>query len=238
MSTAILVDAGFFVKRFRHIEPNNAYNGSRAAECLFRWAILHLSNPGNRARRDLYRIFVYDCPPYSGKQHHPITGKAIDFSRKDEFKFRTEFHRSLLTKRKVALRLGQLSQDVKWTIKPAKIKELLKRKITVDELSEEDVTLTFRQKGVDMRLGVDITSLALKSQVDQIVLISGDADFVPAAKIARREGIDFILDPMKSHIHESLQEHIDGLHTTCVKKVYSKYKQEIPALKTGDLPPS
>jgi uncharacterized LabA/DUF88 family protein len=32
--------------------------------------------------------------------------------------------------------------------------------------------------------------------VQQIVLISGDEDFVPALKLARREGIDFILDPM------------------------------------------
>nr|WP_243735402.1 NYN domain-containing protein [Xanthomonas oryzae] len=47
-----------------------------------------------------------------------------------------------------------------------------------------------------MRIGIDISSLALKHQVDQIVLFAGDADFVPAAKLARREGIDFVLDPM------------------------------------------
>ncbi|WP_255251341.1 NYN domain-containing protein [Pseudomonas indica] len=46
-----------------------------------------------------------------------------------------------------------------------------------------------------MRIGVDVASLSFKKQVDQIVLIAGDADFVPAAKMARREGIDFILDP-------------------------------------------
>ena len=47
--------------------------------------------------------------------------------------------------------------------------------------------------------------------VDKIVLISGDSDFVPASKIARREGIDFILNPMGNHIGTSLEEHIDGL---------------------------
>jgi len=49
--------------------------------------------------------------------------------------------------------------------------------------------------------------------VNQIILIAGDSDFVPAAKHARREGIDFILDPMWQPIKPSLQMHIDGLKT-------------------------
>ena len=69
-----------------------------------------------------------------------------------------------------------------------------------------------------MRIGIDIASLAFKKQVDQIVLISGDSDFVPAAKQARREGIDFILDPMRSPIKEDLFEHIDGMRTKAPKK--------------------
>ena len=39
--------------------------------------------------------------------------------------------------------------------------------------------------------------MAFKRQVRQIIiLVAVDSDFVPAAKLARREGIDFILDPM------------------------------------------
>ena len=68
-----------------------------------------------------------------------------------------------------------------------------------------------------MKIGIDIASLAYKHQVDQIILISGDSDFVPAAKLARREGIDFILDPMWADIKEDLYEHIDGLKS-CWKK--------------------
>ncbi len=67
-----------------------------------------------------------------------------------------------------------------------------------------------------MRIGIDITTLALKKQVDQIVLIAGDSDFVPAAKLARREGIDFILDPLRQEIAPDLFEHIDGLRS-CFK---------------------
>ncbi len=66
-----------------------------------------------------------------------------------------------------------------------------------------------------MKIGIDIASLAYKKLVDQIILVSGDSDFVPAAKLARREGIDFILAPMEATIKDELYEHVDGiLHRT------------------------
>lgn len=75
-----------------------------------------------------------------------------------------------------------------------------------------------------MKIGLDIASLAFKHQVDQIILISGDSDFVPAAKLARREGIDFILDPLYNPIKPDLFEHIDGLWT-CDKHFNPKSKE-------------
>ena len=74
-----------------------------------------------------------------------------------------------------------------------------------------------------MRLGLDVASLAYKRQVNQIVLIAGDADFVPAAKLARREGIDFVLDPMWNHIRPALFEHIDGLRSVCPRPGVSEH---------------
>ena len=82
-----------------------------------------------------------------------------------------------------------------------------------NELTQQNFMLEVDQKGVDMKIGLDISSLAYKKQVDQIVLISGDSDFVPAAKLARREGIDFVLDALYSPIKPDLFEHIDGLQT-------------------------
>lgn len=64
-----------------------------------------------------------------------------------------------------------------------------------------------------MRIGLDISSMAFKKQVTRMILIAGDSDFVPAAKQARREGIDFILDPMGAQINSDLSEHIDGIQT-------------------------
>lgn len=88
-------------------------------------------------------------------------------------------------------------------------------------LDGNSVSLGLRQKGVDMRIGIDISSLTLKKQVDTIILVAGDSDFVPAAKLARREGVEFILDPMWQQVNADLFEHIDGLQSGL-----SKLRQE------------
>ena len=74
------------------------------------------------------------------------------------------------------------------------------------------------QKGVDMRVGMDMAALVLKHIAQILVLVTGDSDFVPAAKLARREGVDFILDPMWAEIKADLFEHIDGLKSQWRKK--------------------
>ena len=212
---AVLIDGAYFVKRFRAIEPHNAHDGKRAAEQAWRYAVMHLAEKSRKF--ELYRIFFYDCPPLQKKMHNPITKHAVDFSKSQEAQFRLALHQRLLSKRKLALRLGHLSSDAPWTLKPRVISDLLAGNKTLDSLTENDVVPAVRQKGVDMRIGVDVASLAFKQQVDQIVLIAGDADFVPAAKLARREGIDFVLDPMWRSIPQGLHEHIDGLRSTCPK---------------------
>jgi uncharacterized LabA/DUF88 family protein len=79
------------------------------------------------------------------------------------------------------------------------------------KIREHDVSFELRQKGVDMRIGLDIASMTLKRQVDTIVLVTGDSDFVPAAKLARREGVEFLLDPLWQQVSNELSEHVDGV---------------------------
>lgn len=79
------------------------------------------------------------------------------------------------------------------------------------DLKPGDLRLGLRQKGVDMRIGIDITSLTLKRQADTIILVTGDSDFVPAAKVARREGVEFLLDPLWQSVNDDLHEHVDGI---------------------------
>lgn len=204
---AVLIDGGFFVKRFNTLyNKGRKMSGAEVAEHLYTMAHKHVG-----PKNILYRIFYYDCEPLSKKVHNPINHKAVDFSKSEEYKFRKELIDTLKRKRKVALRIGTLKDNNTWAIRPQKLKDLLSRKISVDDLNENDVYFEIRQKGIDMKIGVDIASLALKRFVDCIVLFSGDSDFVPAAKLARREGIDFVLDPMKANVEPQLYEHIDGM---------------------------
>ncbi|MDE0518615.1 MAG: NYN domain-containing protein, partial [Bdellovibrionales bacterium] len=169
----------------------------------------------NEQQENLYRIFYYDCYPLNFRIHHPLTKKLIDFSKTTEHRFRQEFFKELKKKRKVALRLGHLVTYKDWKIPAYHLKDLLKQNF--GNLTEGHITLDIVQKGTDIKIGIDIASLALKKQVDRIILISGDSDFVPAAKLARREGIDFILDPLWQRISPSLYEHIDGLRSVIKK---------------------
>lgn len=219
VKVAVLIDGGFFVKRFNALyNKDNSMTGADVANCLYTMAHKHVGN-----NNTLYRIFYYDCHPISKKVHNPISKRPIDYSKTSEYKFREELIEELKKKRKVALRIGELKDNNNWHIYPKKFKELLKGTLTLADLKENDVYLEIRQKGIDMKIGVDIASLALKRFVDTIVLFSGDSDFVPAAKLARREGVDFILDPMNANVEPQLFEHIDGLN--CVAPNLPKKKK-------------
>lgn len=152
------------------------------------------------------------CPPLGKTVYHPLLKRGIDFRHSETYAWTNTFFNELKKQRKVALRLGELSDTyASFKISASALKDLCAGNKTINDLRETDFSISFEQKGVDMRIGLDIASLSYKKQIDQIILIAGDSDFVPAAKLARREGIDFILDPMWATIKDSLFEHIDGL---------------------------
>lgn len=215
MPTAILIDGGFFLKRFSQVyKDRDAADPKVVADTMHRMACYHLNDRDGKQSHELYRIFFYDCPPILKKAHFPKSKKSIDFSKTPHAVFRLALHEEIKKLRKVALRLGHLLESAQWNLRPDKLAELLKGTTRFEDLDDDAFMYDTRQKGVDMKIGLDIASLAYKKLADQIVLVAGDSDFVPAAKLARREGIDFVLDPMWHPVHPSLNEHIDGLRST------------------------
>ena len=217
MRTAILVDGGFYRNRANKLAGNKT--PQERAEELERYCLDHLRD--KYESRFLYRIFYYDCPPIEkGKNvYHPLTKRSVQLGDSEQGKWMQDFLNELRHKRKFALRLGRLSDSgLAYNLRPEVTKDLLSGKRQISDLTEFDFKLNITQKGVDMRIGIDIMSLAFKKQVNQLVLIAGDSDFVPAAKQARREGIDFILDPMGNKIPPDLYEHIDGLRTHTLRQ--------------------
>ncbi|GAA7659145.1 hypothetical protein JP0144_04910 [Helicobacter pylori] len=109
--------------------------------------------------------------------------------------------------------MTQTTLDGSFTTRKKKRNFLREKYIYITDFTNDDFIYHAKQKGVDIKIGLDIATLALKKLVQKIVLISGDSDFVPAAKLARVEGIIFTLDPMGNPIREDLEEHIDYLTT-------------------------
>ena len=173
------------------------------------------ANKGSAEEASLYRIFYYDCPPSTKVVFNPIAKRQVNLAQSDQHRWMTAYFEALMKKRKVALRRGEeLSSGGEYTLRPGVLKDLCAGRRTVESLTDRDIRLNITQKGVDMRIGLDIASLAERDLVTQIILISGDADFVPAAKYARRRGIDFVLDPMWRKVSTSLNEHVDGIKSS------------------------
>ena len=213
METAILVDGGFYLKRARKLFGNKP--PKERADELERYCRKHIRRTGDR---HLYRVFYYDCPPSDAVLWNPVSKKNVSLAKTSLYAWTKDFHEELGHRRKFALRMGELlDTHGGYTLKSDSLKMLLSGAKAVGDLTDDDLTLNIRQKGVDMKLGLDVASLAHGGIVNQIIMIAGDSDFVPAAKMARRLGIDFILDPMWNPIAPSLNLHIDGLETCCPK---------------------
>lgn len=162
----------------------------------------------------LYRIFYYDTEPVDKKGHLPITKASIDFSKTPVAIAQKKLLESIKITPNFALRLGKtIWRNSEWMLSQDKLKLLLKNRIAVKDLHDNDFKPLIEQKAVDMKLGLDITYIATKKLSDLIVIITGDADIVPVLKFARREGMQVCLDPLRHPIRPELSEHVDFIAT-------------------------
>lgn len=189
---AILIDGGFFIRTFK--EKQSRFPRIRDMPLFIDDIIARVQNISKAETDILFRSFYYDCRPYGETQKDP-NGKLVDFSVSPQFRASTQFHRDLKLFPQMALRLGDLSFDG-WKINPGSNKYIP----------------DFKQKSVDIKMGLDIAWLATKKIVDKLVVVAGDSDFITPMKFARKEGLLIYLDCMKqSQIKLSLKEHADFL---------------------------
>jgi uncharacterized LabA/DUF88 family protein len=205
---AILVDGEWFRRQL-----DKALNGQLphgvTADVMYRNSLLSL----DKGSEELFRILYYDCPPPGDLETNPIDQSPQDFKATAKYRSRTRFLSEMASLDFVAMRLG-IARKRGWTLKEGYIKQTItgqnsnpKRALAVP--TADDVFLNFEQKGVDMRIGIDVATLALKRIVDRIILISGDTDMIPAMKLARREGVQVALVELTKGIHRSLDEDAD-----------------------------
>lgn len=200
---AILIDGGWFSKVLG--EALRIPNGWPNADQVYSHVLSLI-----KAEEEIQKIMYYDSEPYGGTEKNPITGQSIDYSKSPGYSARKSFFHKLGEKEFVALRRGEMKQRG-WVLNHGFHKNLINGKQPLP-ITEKDIHLDLEQKGVDMRIGIDVATLSIKKQVDRILLISGDQDMIPAMKLARREGIQvFLCQVGPTSLNHAMIEDSDGL---------------------------
>ncbi|GAB4136904.1 MAG: hypothetical protein Tsb0016_01650 [Sphingomonadales bacterium] len=189
MQVAILIDGGHLRvvsrKAKKHYDPDY---------------IERLAHAALAKDETLYRILYYDCAPYNGKARLPVSGEEREFNGSDRWL------KELAAKDLFAIRLGVLKFR---GFKPKKIP------IASQPLADSDFLPDFEQKGVDMRIGLDIASFSLNRVVDRLILFSNDTDCIPAMKHGRKAGLQIVLAVM------------DGASTAAELKAHADFTRKV-----------
>jgi len=148
------------------------------------------------ADEELFRALYYDCAPYQGQQKLPISGLTQTFADSGQWL------NDLAKRDLIAVRLGVLKfRGYKLKRTPA---------AAIAALTDVDFRPDFEQKGVDMRIGLDIAAYSGLKKIDRIALVTTDTDCVPAMKLARKSGVQVILITLPGSISpQELKEHAD-----------------------------
>lgn len=186
LKTALLVDGGYLrasAKKAHHTY-DNAFIEKFCPTCFVDGEYL-------------FRIFYYDSPLYRGKVTLPVSGNETKFSASGQWLD------DLAKLERFAVRRGTLGFRG-WRPRTTPI--------AGTALTDNDFAPIFEQKGVDMRIGLDIATFAERNSLDRILLVSGDTDMVPAMKQARKAGIEVALIQLPAptrELHDALKGHSD-----------------------------
>lgn len=129
---------------------------------------------------EIFRVYYYDCPPYQSPC--PTTWERNFISK------RQKFLAALPRLTRFEVRLGRLEHR---------------------GLNDKGDPI-FQQKRVDLQMGLDIASLALKGRAEMIVLVSGDSDLIPAVEFAKDESILVrLINGPRGTYHQDLWDKVD-----------------------------
>jgi uncharacterized LabA/DUF88 family protein len=199
----VLLDGGFikskFFQAFRH-EPTAAEIKTLSDRIV---------SYSNKSGDELIRIYYYDSPPLDKKVPRPISGTLLDFGKTPAYAANKQRLSDLKQTDYFAVREGRLTSHG-WKLKPSGIGK------STASLTDADFSPDIRQKGVDMKIGLDIAWISLDKIADRILVVTGDSDFIPALKLARRNGVQVYLFTLGHGISPELREHSDRLITNSI----------------------
>jgi len=198
---AIMLDGGFVTKKLQSQLKRAATADDVEQLCARLRGIPHVAD------HELLRIYFYDASPSKDGVKLPVSRTQLNLGATPRASHAQSLHDQLVLKPYVALRLGEINlRPATWRLKDSATRQLIK---APKRLTDADFELNIEQKGVDLRIGLDMARLALRELVRVIIVVTGDSDFVPAFKFVRREGVQVILEPMGNRTKPELKAHSD-----------------------------
>lgn len=164
----ILIDGGYL--RVKATKAQKQYNPA---------FIEKFAHKCDAQDEEIFRILYYDCAPYTGTVSLPISGNQYTFTGSDKWLS------DLAARDLFAVRRGVLKfrgyKPKQTPVNPA------------GPPTDADFDPDFEQKGVDMRIGLDIASYSSHRCIDRIILVTNDTDCVPAMKYGRKSGLQMVI---------------------------------------------
>jgi uncharacterized LabA/DUF88 family protein len=164
----VLIDGGFLRVKATHAKKD--YNPRFIEAFAHRCA---------SQDEEILRVLYYDCAPYSGTVRLPISGQAYEFSGSDKWLDELSCQDLFAVRRGVLKFRGYKPKET--PVHPS------------GAPTDADFKPDFEQKGVDMRIGLDIAAYSANGSIDRIVLVTNDTDCVPAMKYGRKSGLQVVI---------------------------------------------
>lgn len=202
MNTAILIDGAFLRKKF-----HAAYKKDISAKNIQNFA-LDLFYKFNLKSDDLHRMYYYDCEPCNAKTSTPVTNHAFLFEKTPQYKYGIQLLSDIKKLDFFAVREGTL-QFSGWKLK--------KSSYNKTPLTDENFEPELHQKGVDIKIGLDLAWISYNHIAERVIFVTGDSDFIPAIKTARRNGIFVYLVTLNHMVRSELPDNCDVCNSDGIK---------------------
>ena len=202
MNTAILIDGAFLRKKF-----HAAFKKDITATNINLFA-KSLLNQFGISETELHRIYYYDCSPCTAKSSTPITNHAFLFEKTPQYAYGKQLLSDIKKLDFFAVREGTL-QFSGWKLK--------KTAYNKQPLIDDDFEPELHQKGVDIKIGLDLAWISYNKITELVIVVTGDSDFIPAIKTARRNGIFIYLVTLNHMVRSELPDNCDICNHDSIK---------------------
>jgi hypothetical protein len=173
----------------------------------------HLQWKGEK--RELVRLIIYTPTLPNWRVRNPITGEVVQLGETPRWELRQLLFKGLKSLPFSLLRWGKVERrDLRWRLnRGERLEEIVATGKGVKTLPREGWEWELDSPQLPVMLGVDLTKIGLKREADSVILISGGSGFIPAANLARWEGLQFIWDPLWSEYDPELSQFVDLVRT-------------------------